>query len=262
MYLCYVDESGDPGKAGSKHLVLGAAIVFEGVWLHVRAAIEHLLTSAFPPPMTAPPELHLSEIRKGRGAYGQLPVASRQKLFADYCQLVGNFLAKEVSFIAVGANKGRWSARHPGKSGYDLYGALFEQLASRFDLYLRRRHAEDEPSKGMVIVDEHSTNLSKSLRLQYGQFQRLGTQWSPTYNLIENAMFLASHESPGLQLADLCSYSAFRLLESGDRSIVDQVQSVFDREPMTAARNPGKWHGVKFLELESSVEALVRKVWL
>ena len=32
MYLSYVDESGDTGRNGSRHLLLGAAALFEGRW--------------------------------------------------------------------------------------------------------------------------------------------------------------------------------------------------------------------------------------
>jgi hypothetical protein len=39
MYLLYVDESGDPGPAGSRFLVLGSAAIFEGKWLPVEREI-------------------------------------------------------------------------------------------------------------------------------------------------------------------------------------------------------------------------------
>jgi hypothetical protein len=235
MYLCYIDESGDPGKNGSKHLVLGAAMVFEGVWRDVQTDIEVLIGNAFPSPMQRPAELHMTELRRGKGCFYQLDLNARAELESKFCSMVGSYLDKEISFIAAGADKGEWLRKNPGKDGYDLYTTLFEQIVSRFDLYLRRRHAAGEPNKGMVVLDEHSTNLAGVLKKKYSQVQRVGTQWYPTHNLIETALFLPSHESPGLQLADLCAYAAFRLLESGDVTLASKVRDCFDREPSTAA---------------------------
>lgn len=261
MYLCYVDESGDPGEHGSRFLVLGASILFEGVWLQLRDSVECLLSSAFPPGQQPAKEMHMAALRKGSSGFSVLKPEERNRLTADFCNLANQFRADELVFVGVGADKSAWYAENPGKTGYDLYCDLFEQVISRFDFYLRRRHAGNRPSKGMVIVDPHSTNLSQSLKRQYAFVQRSGTQWTRTYNLIESALFLPSHESPGLQLADLCAYSVFRLLESRDDALARMVRDLFDREPQSALRNPGKWHGLKFLNLRANEQAFVRAVW-
>jgi hypothetical protein len=43
MYVCYVDESGDPGRNGSTYLLLGAAAIFEGRWRSVREDLDQLI---------------------------------------------------------------------------------------------------------------------------------------------------------------------------------------------------------------------------
>ena len=58
MYLCYVDESGDPGPKGSSHLVLTGAAVFEGKWSYLRQDLERLIARYWPAP-PRPSEIHL-----------------------------------------------------------------------------------------------------------------------------------------------------------------------------------------------------------
>jgi hypothetical protein len=48
VYICYVDESGDPGVRGSSHLLLGAATLFEGQWSYLRDDLEALIARYFP----------------------------------------------------------------------------------------------------------------------------------------------------------------------------------------------------------------------
>src|SRR5437763_12411542 len=105
------------------------------------------------------------------------------------------------------ADKQHWYGLNPGKNFEDLYAAMFEDLSSRFDLYLRRRYAEGAPCKGVIIADEHKQSLSTALKTNHRLFQRQGTRWATLFNLIETVFFLSSHESPGLQLADLASYA-------------------------------------------------------
>lgn len=149
MYLLYVDESGDPGPNGSPYLLLGAAALFEGKWLHVENEIRALIARYFPNP-PQPDEIHFGPLRQGRGVYRGLSAADRQSLLSDFCSIVTNLLSNEIALFTVIADKAWWFANNPGKGGDELYADLFEHLSSRFDLFLRRRHAEGSPSKGVT----------------------------------------------------------------------------------------------------------------
>jgi hypothetical protein len=159
------------------------------------------------------------------------------------------------------ADKAWWFANNPGKTGDDLYAELFEHLSSRFDLFLRRRHAEGSPSKGIIIADPHKPALSDAIKNNQKLFRQHGHRWGRLYNLIETVFFLPSEESPGLQIADLCSYSTWRLINSGDDSMIRQFHTAFDREPLSSRINPGKWHGVTFLGANPAIKARINSVW-
>jgi hypothetical protein len=260
VYLCYVDESGDPGPRGSSHLVLTGAAVFEGKWSYLQQDLERLVAKYWPTP-PRPTEIHLAEMRARQGAFRRLLPAQRVALEADLCGLANALLSSELRVFTVVADKAWWFARNAGKTGDDLYVELFEQLSSRFDLFLRRRNAEGAPSKGIVIADPHKDQMSRALQAHQRASQANGNRWANIYNLVETVFFLGSHESPGLQLADLFSYAVWRLVTAGETQLAVNLADCFDREPLTSARNPGKWHGVKCVGDEATLGARLKTVW-
>ena len=263
MYLLYVDESGDPGdpaNGGSDFLILGAAALFEGKWSHVERSLRLLIDRYFPA-APKPTEIHLTELRSGKKAYRTLTRVRREEMLDELCQLAVNLLPTELTMFTIIADKKYWYVQNPGRNFEDLYAALFEDLSSRFDLYLRRRNAEGAPCKGVVIADEHKQSLSTALKANHKLFQRDGTQWARLYNLIETVFFLSSHESPGLQLADLASFAVWRLVTANDDSIASRIGSIYDREPLASQRTPGKWHGVKYLGNDAAMRARLATVW-
>lgn len=260
MYLLYVDESGDPGTAGSSFLVLGAAAVFEGKWQPLERDLRDLIDRYFPAP-PRPSEIHVADLRKGRKEFRTLAPIQRRQLLNDFCALALNLLPTELVMFTVISDKAHWFANNPGKTGDDLYAEMFEDLSSRFDLFLRRRYAEGAPSKGIIIADPHKKSLSDALKSNQRIYQRKGHRWDALYNLIETVFFLESNESPGLQFADLAAHAVWRLVNSNDTSIATTIASLFDREPLTSRINPGKWHGIKYFGNDPAMRARLSAVW-
>lgn len=163
--------------------------------------------------------------------------------------------------FAVVADKHHWFANNSGKTGDDLYAVMFEDLSSRFDLFLRRRYAEGAPNKGIIIADPHKPSLSDALKTNQRIYQRRGHRWDALYNLIETVFFLDSNESPGLQFADLTAHAVWRLVTANDNSIATLIQPLFDREPLGSRVNPGKWHGIKYLGVDPAIRGRIATVW-
>ncbi|MBZ0252558.1 MAG: DUF3800 domain-containing protein [Candidatus Methylomirabilis sp.] len=261
MYLCYLDESGDTGPRGSRHFILGAVALFEGQWGRVQDGIRNLIARFFPPPLTLPKELHFADVRCGKRDFAKISAGDRTAMIDDACALVTNLLETEVRLFSVAIDKNWWFIRNPGKRSDDLYLYAFENLVSRFDLFMRRRHAFGASTRGIVIADPHTPSMSRSLKLELGRYQSLGTRWRDLHNVVETVLFLDSHESPGLQLADLCSYSLWRLAEHSDDRIAANLAPAFDREPLNSTQNPGRWHGVKYFGDDRSIQQMINRVW-
>lgn len=260
MYLLYVDESGDPGPAGSPYLVLGGAAIFEGKWLELERQLRGLVDHHFPIG-PKPTEIHLADLRKGKKEFHSLTPVQRQSLLDDFCRLPTNFRGAELVMFSVVVDKSYWFANHPGKNGDDLYAEMFEDLSSRFDLFLQRQHSRQRRNKGIIIADPHKSSLSDALKANLQVHRAHGNRWMRLRNLVETVFFLPSNESPGIQLADLAAHSLWRLVTAGDASLASAIWSVFDREPFDSTRNPGKWHGIKYIGDDPTTRSRLNSVW-
>lgn len=152
---------------------------------------------------------------RGRGPFSLLTASQRSDLLHEACGLLTGLKQNEACLFTIVVDKKWWFLQNPGKTGDDLYIQMFEDLVTRFDYYLKRCHAS-------------------------------GTRWASLENVIETVLILESHESPGVQLADLASYALWRLIEAADDGLAPDLKYCFDREPITSGHNPGKWHGVRY----------------
>lgn len=257
MYLLYIDESGDVGIRGSSYFVLGAVALFEGAWYKAKSRIETLLRGYFPHRPILP-ELHAKDILHGSKAYRKLPKQKRFQLLGDACRLINRMGRTELIAFTIIIEKQWWFNNRPANPIYE-YG--FEELVNRFDLFLARRHATDASTKGMIILDENKTSLVTAIKQALANFQNTGTRWATIHNVIENALFFPSHVSPGVQLADICSYAVLRLIEKNDCRWISLIQNKFDQEPVSSPVNPGKWHGVKFFGSNTAKVNQLNSLW-
>lgn len=101
----------------------------------------------------------------------------------------------------------------------------------------------------------------RALKQSYHAIRSNGNRWSRIKNLIETLLFLPSHESPRVQLADVASYAVWRAVEYADDSLARGCKDIFDREPLNSAINPGKWHGIKYIGNDSAVIDRIRAIW-
>ncbi|UCD50322.1 MAG: DUF3800 domain-containing protein [Phycisphaerales bacterium] len=114
----------------------------------------------------------------------------------------------------------------PSFPGRDPVELAFEDLCSRFDLYLNRLRAEGDRQRGLLILDEstHETALQKMAR----ESRTLGTRWGVIRNITETPLFVDSHASRLVQLADHVAYSVFRRYNASDANYFDIIASKFE----------------------------------
>jgi hypothetical protein len=92
-------------------------------------------------------------------------------------------------------------------SNIDIFGDLFTQVASRFDMFLGRMYKHDKnPQRGIAIFDKSTSELTIQ-RLSH-VFTTTGHQWGKRLNnFAEVPLFLDSKMSRSIQMADLIAYS-------------------------------------------------------
>lgn len=222
MHLLYVDESGATDDPDQRHFVLAGVSVFERKTHWIEQDL-HAIAKRFNEHDPHAVELHGSPMRGGRGDWRRFPVESRLTAMQDALRAgVVNCGPKQVRLFAVVIRK----AALPGT---DPVQFAFEQLCSRFDLFLARLHTKHHDSqRGLMIFDKSTTEAR--IQTLAREFKYTGHAWGRTRNYAEVPVFLDSRASRLIQLADLVAFAVFRKYEAMDSSLFDLISDAFDRE--------------------------------
>ena len=110
----------------------------------------------------------------------------------------------------------------------DPYEVAFEDVISRFDLMLSRRHNLGDTQRGLVIVAE--SNYRERLETLGDRILRDGTQWSRTHNLADVPLFTRAARTRLLQAADLVTNATWGSYEKGLAWDFNTLLPKFDRE--------------------------------
>lgn len=222
MFLLYLDDSGSTNNPKEQYLILGGICVFERQVHYLTQELDRIAARLCPSNPDSV-EFHASEIFSGR-----TPPWDSIKSKEDRCGIIKEVLNvfansfEPARAFACAVHK----ASFPGRDPMEL---AFEDLCSRFDLFLRNRHREmNDKQRGLLILDQstHETTLQKMAR----DFRRLGTQWNTIRNIVDVPLFTSSHASRCIQIADHVAYSVFRRYDAGDTNYLDLIVHRFHSE--------------------------------
>jgi len=218
MHLLYLDDAGSASNPEEDYLVLGGISIFEAQAYFVVQEMDKLATTINPSnPHSV--EFHASEIfsRKEQPWRGMSREEARGVIKAVLNILKQSYETARAFACAV------HKASFPGRDPVEL---AFEDLCSRFDLYLDRLRGQGDRQRGILILDEsaHETTLQRMAR----EFRTLGTRWGVLHNLAETPLFVDSRASRSIQLADHVAYAVFRRYNAGDTNYFDIIASKFD----------------------------------
>ncbi len=109
----------------------------------------------------------------------------------------------------------------------------FEQIVSRFEQYLQVTGRNNpNASFGLIIHDNNQTVAKKHTELMK-KFHQDGTLWINIKNIIETPLFVDSHLTSMVQIADLCGYSLRRYLENNEDQLFNLIFQRADRKDGT-----------------------------
>ncbi|MCX2830435.1 DUF3800 domain-containing protein [Microbulbifer thermotolerans] len=226
MFLLYVDESGSPGDPNQQHFVLAGLSVFERETHWIEEQL-NAIAARFNPADPYSVELHGSPMRSGRGEWKGLPLNKRLQAIRDALQIVADRHPRVRLFASV--------IHRDAPLADDPVNAAFEQLASRFDYFLRREHLRGNTQRGIAVFDKSTTE--KSIQNLARTFKHDGHSWGQLLNFSEVPLFLDSRASRLIQLADLVAFAIFRRFEAGDSQFYDIIAHCFDH-------HQGRNHGL------------------
>ena len=221
MHLLYLDEAGT--HPGTNHVVVGGLAVFERGVYWLQQDLDSVVQRFFPE-MHASVEIHASPLRVREGArarqpYDQLTAAERREFLRDSYAAISDS-THPVLFATV------VDRAHVAPD--DPYEVAFEDVISRFDLMLSRRHHSGDTQRGLVIVAE--SNYRERLETLGDRILREGTQWSHTRNLADIPLFTRASRTRLLQAADLVTNATWGSYEKGLARDFNTLLPKFDRE--------------------------------
>lgn len=196
--LVYIDETGSVGRAakGQPSLILVGVIVNEDKVQPlssalVQVAMDHL---GWRP---AEFELHGYEIWSGRGYWNRKSPAERMAAYEQAISVLSD-LEIEVAFSSI--HKQRLHDRYAGGADRNAYLLALQFLLEKVDSY--SSHLK------IVIADEAKEHQFRAIKM-VADMQAWGggeVPGHPLQTVIDSMHFVASHSSPGVQLADLVAF--------------------------------------------------------
>jgi hypothetical protein len=181
-----------------------------------------LIAQRFSPQDPRSMELHGSPMRSGRDEWKGIKQADRIQAMKDALTFGVVNQSQRVRLFGVCLKK-------TSCAGTDPVEMAFEQLSSRFDLYLDRMYKKhDDKQRGIILFDKASTE--KRIQTLARDFKVLGHKWGKSRNYAEVPVFLDSRASRLIQLADLVAYALFRFHEYNDNFLYDIIKYRFDSE--------------------------------
>jgi hypothetical protein len=235
MYLLYLDDSGSVSNKSEDYFVLGGLCVPENSVGWLSSEMESL-AEEIDPDNPRSVEFHAASIFSGRDGVWQ---TFRKR--EDRIRII-----KRVLFVLDKSSPGSVAvfacAVHKESTQGDPVQIAFEQLSSRFDIYVRRQNTErGERQKGIIILDKSS--YETSLQHLANHFKQEGTRWGNRLStLSEVPLFIDSKASRIIQLTDHIAYAVFRRYNAADLTYFNCIEKHFDQ-------SAGVMHGLVHWQL-------------
>jgi hypothetical protein len=220
MQLLYIDDSGSVVDKNCTQCVLAGFAIHEGKTHWIEKAVDDIVSSYFPnfPDI----ELHGNHMRTGKKEWRRIEKSIREKLIIDILTLIKNSYPKIRLFASVISKK--------SAIGIDISENLFTQIASRFDMYLKRIYRTHSlRERGIAIFDKSINELK--IQAWSHAFKKEGHKYGKKlYNFAEVPLFLDSKMSRLIQIADIIAYAIFRRYEFNDDTFFTIIKDCFDKE--------------------------------
>lgn len=218
MHLLYLDDSGSPANASESYFVLGGISIFEAqaeLFTREPDKLAASIDSSNPYGV----EFHASGIFSRRTQpWKSMSIDEARGIVKAVLRIVADSYDSTRLFAC--------AVEKASAGGIDSVESAFEDLCSRFELYLTRLKNKGDRQRGLLILDKSTreTTLQRLTR----EFRLNGTRWGGIRNLADIPFFVDSSASRSVQLADHVAYAVFRRYNAGDAQYFDIIASRFD----------------------------------
>lgn len=225
MYILYLDESGTTPEAS--YFVLAGLAAFERETYWFTKDLNDLQSEYFPniqePVLFRAAVLHTRSEDSVEPPWDQLPAERRRELKSRIYSII-----RSRKGIIFGCAVEREYATTRSE---DPYERAFEDLISRFDLFLTRTNRElaqenREEQRGLIVIAE--SNYQKTLGILARRLHQTGTRWGQLHNMADIPFFAPARDTRLLQFADFCANAIYGRYARGLSSGYDMVAGKID----------------------------------
>jgi hypothetical protein len=222
----YVDESGDPGyprsgdfpaRGGPTRFFVRAGVVVHGwKWMQVNKMIADFKRSRG---LTWDAEIKAKHIRRGKKAFAGWSPSDRKQFLLDLLDSIGREI--DVHILVVAIAKDRVDRTRRERFTNPSVRSL-EFLLERYNLFL----SEQTDRSGIAILDSTESENDEKLRYFQNYLLRFSDHLDPR-RIVEGTLFMPSHTTNLLQLADICAnviYGRFARSD-GNREEYKRIES-------------------------------------
>jgi hypothetical protein len=247
LYVLYLDESGASGSEAS-YFVLAGLAAFERE-IHFFSQDLDQVQARYFPSENAPICFHATKLHPRpsdqlEAPWNQLTVEQRREIKTRFGEIISSH--RGVLFGCAIERK------YAELRGRDPYEHAFEDVVSRFDLFLSRQNRispgnRTEEQRGLVVLAQ--SGFQKTLTILAQRFQRSGTRWGQLHNMADIPYFAPAQDTRMLQLADFIANAIYGRYHAGITIDFDRIAQKFDTEDNLV-------HGLVHLTLNPSCSCL------
>ena len=229
MYLLFMDESGTPPKPGKqypRYFVMSGVIIPEGSWRDVRDDLlgmkirrgvrGEIKWRHFAPDNDEPKNPMRRQTQPERDSI-------REEMFGIVCKPQYDI----TSISAVCSAEAAYNiASVTGQD--DIYHLTYKVVTERFQYFLQGRSTRAHTEFGIIVCDHRGSGEDKRLRAHHQMLVHATGGFTSDYkNMIESLFLQPSHQSIGIQLADIVAGAVWRNYERNDDRFFKMAEPSF-----------------------------------
>lgn len=157
-------------------------------------------------------------------AYVHLTLNDRSKILAELANIIGGWHDARL-FAEVTDKQHVYAVPHQ----YTPFEFSFTELVQRFEYFLRHRGKSLDANLYGLLIQDNNPTIAHRLTAMMRRFHAQGTRWASIDHIIETPLFVDSHLTSMVQMADLCGYAIRRFFENSETDLFNRIYSRFDR---------------------------------
>lgn len=228
MHILYVDES-ICNIDSKEYFIFSGVSVFERqvYWLTEEL---NRIAAGFNADNPNHVELHATHMLGGKKGWRKHPKAHRKQAIKAVLSALDSKRGSRIFASVIDKDKHDRTVLNGEADKSTVAEAAFLQIASRFDLYIKRQraHAPENNQRGLMLFDKskNEATLQALTRIYRDQ----GHKWGRLHSICEVPVFIDSKLSRPLQLADVVAWAINKQIQ-GENEFYEIISGRFDYDP-------------------------------